>query len=120
MIIALEVDGTIEVGNPPGPITVETLASIAKLRYPSVIIVSDDYPKVLDRTDLSGHLIPAVGLERAPLAEKLKTLRALFPDEGRYIMVGVSNEAMNAAKDAGYEYMAPSQFLELLQRGELP
>lgn len=116
MLIAVDVDGTLEVGDPPGPVKIQTLANICRSSPPGVVIVSDSYLKVWRRTDLTGHLIPACAVPSGKIA-RLKALRSEYPAEGRYVMVGDSDEDAEAAREAGYEYMTPQQFAEALERG---
>ncbi|MEM1944138.1 MAG: HAD family hydrolase [Nitrososphaerota archaeon] len=116
MIIAVDVDGTLEVGDPPGPISVLTLANIARRKYPSVIIVSDSYQKVWNRVDMLGYMIPVCAITGGK-AERLKAIRREYPMEDRYIMVGDSPDDAEAAREAGYEYMTPQQFKEFLESG---
>ncbi|MEM4154981.1 MAG: HAD family hydrolase [Candidatus Caldarchaeum sp.] len=118
MIIAVDVDGTLDVGDPPGPVSVLSLANIVKKHVPSVVIVSDSYEKVWNRVDLLGYIIPVCAITGGKAA-RLKAIRNEYPAEGRYILVGNSPDDAEAAREAGYEYMTPQQFKQLIESGLL-
>lgn len=113
MLIVLEVDGVLDIGEPRGPVPTYSLVNLARTRTHKVVLIGD-YEKVFSRVDVGGHLLP-VSIAEGDLPAKLRAHKMEFPGEDRYIFV--ASEDTGAASEAGYVYMSPQDFLKFLEGG---
>lgn len=102
----VEVDGVLECGNPPGPITIKSLLNL--ISSGNMVILVEKIDDVWARTDLQGHLLPGFVMGET-LDEKLNNIRKIILGMDAYILVG-RPEDEEIAMRAGFEYMSPNDF----------
>lgn len=108
-LMAVDVDYTMSVGNPPGPIKIGSLSRLARQSGLLVVLVGD-YRKVWTRTDEMGHIIPACETGSSDVHEMLKALKSEFPNFNHYYVSG-NPAAPQLAADTGYVHLDPESFM---------
>jgi hypothetical protein len=98
-LISFDIDGTMEFGHPPGPVTVEFVRALAVDGH--LIGSASDRT----RSDQSG-LWEAHGIEVAFVGGKhhLHEVRARFPDFERHVHIGDTHVDEHYARLAGFEF----------------
>jgi hypothetical protein len=101
-VYAFDVDGTLETSS--GPIYLDTLWNLLRSgHWVYIVSPSELRPKGFPTVLIGG------GGDRA---ENLKAVKVLHPDASEFVYVS-DNGDMQAAKDAGFEYVRHTDFVQL-------
>ena len=105
IVISFDIDGTLEAGDPPGPVTMDMVRAAQRQGF---IIGSCSWSLVGKQRDLwERHRIPVHFAVRKP---DLSRVRAKFHYADRFIHIGDSdrNDRRNALKN-GFEHLWPDE-----------
>lgn len=104
MVVSFDIDGTMEFGNPPGPIPAALVAAMAELGH----VVGSGSDRT--RSDQSG-LWAAAGIDVAFVGGKhhLPDVRDRF-EATRYVHIGDTDVDAHFAKVAGFDFFWSHQF----------
>ena len=101
MLVSFDIDGTMEFGQPPGPVTVDVVRALASLGH--VIGSASDRTQADQSSlwDAHGIVVAFVGGKH-----HLHEVRERFPAD-RYLHVGDGHVDAHYARIAGFEYLEP-------------
>ncbi|MCH9675213.1 MAG: HAD family hydrolase [Gammaproteobacteria bacterium] len=100
ILLSFDIDGTLEVGDPPGPITLETVRHARALGY--VVGSASDRVVRYQRALWEKH-----GLEMDFVGHKhqLDAVRARFENMSRYVHIGDTDVDQHYAAMHGFEFL---------------
>jgi len=107
-LISFDIDGTLEVGNPPGYITIERVRAAQELGY--IIGSCSDRPVSHQQRMWLEHGIPVAF---TVLKHHLERVRAEFSAE-QYYHIGDTNMDRHYAELAGFAYLYPDATVDHL------
>ena len=99
VLISFDIDGTLEVGDPPGPITLDMVRRAREAGY--IIGTCSDRPLSAQRELMDGHNIQ---VDFVSLKHKLKEVRAAF-EAKRYYHTGDTELDQQFALKAGFDFI---------------
>jgi hypothetical protein len=99
ILISFDIDGTLEVGDPPGPITMSMVRRAQE--YGCIIGSCSDRPLTTQRAIWDTHNIPVSFVAAKHLLAEVK---AAFPADS-YYHVGDTNMDQQAAREAGFNFL---------------
>jgi len=100
VVVSFDIDGTMEFGDPPGPVPAAVARELVARGY--VVGVASDWPRSQQQPLWSRH-----GIEPRFVGGKhhLHEVKAAFPDATRYIHVGDTDVDEHYAVLAGFEFL---------------
>jgi hypothetical protein len=107
-LISFDIDGTLEVGNPPGYITIERVRAALDLGY--IIGSCSDWPVRWQQDLWKAHGIPVAF---TVLKHRLDQVRAEFRAE-EYVHIGDTNMDRYYAEQNGFVYFYPDDTVDHL------
>ncbi len=99
-LISFDIDGTLEVGDPPGPITVEMVRRAKEMGY--VVGSASDRPVPVQKGIWERH---GVVVDFTVHKHNLDTVKAQFADVESYLHIGDTNMDEYYAKLHGFDYL---------------
>jgi hypothetical protein len=111
-LISLDIDGTLEVGDPPGCITIARVREALELGY--IVGSCSDWPVSHQKRMWLAHGIP---VSFTVLKHQLDRVRAEFSAE-RYVHIGDTNIDRHYAERNGFVYFYPDASIDHLWDGE--
>jgi hypothetical protein len=112
IVVSIDVDGTMEFGEPPGPVTVELVRQLVDAGL--VVGCASDRTRTDQEETWAGH---GIALAFTGGKHHLDTVRERFPAE-RYVHVGDTHVDAHFAGLHGFEYLSvddPAAVLALLR-----
>jgi hypothetical protein len=113
-LISFDIDGTLEVGNPPGCITIERVRQALALGY--IIGSCSDWPVSHQQRMWTKHDIP---VSFTVLKHQLDKVRAEFAAE-HYVHIGDTNIDRQYAERNGFAYFYPDSSIDHLWNSLCP
>ena len=110
-LISFDIDGTLEVGNPPGCITIERVRQALALGY--IIGSCSDWPVSHQQRMWTKHGVP---VSFTVLKHQLDRVRAEFAAE-HYVHIGDTNIDRQYAERNGFVYFYPDATIDHLWDG---
>ena len=107
-LISFDIDGTLEVGNPPGSITIARVREAHALGY--IVGSCSDWPVSHQQRLWQEHGIPVAF---TVLKHHLDRVRAEFPAEA-YVHIGDTNMDKHYAERNGFLYLYPDDSVDHL------
>ena len=107
-LISFDIDGTLEVGDPPGYITIERVRQAAALGY--IIGSCSDWPVSQQQRMWKAH---GVEVAFTVLKHRLDSVRAEFSAE-HYVHIGDTNMDRHYAERNGFTYFFPDTSIDHL------
>lgn len=99
-LISFDIDGTLEVGEPPGEVT---LATVRRAHALGIVVGScSDRPISVQQRLWAEHDVP---MQFVVLKQHLMQVRESFPDAGHYLHVGDSDVDRQMAEEADFEFL---------------
>ena len=98
-LISFDIDGTLEAGDPPGPITMDMVRSAVELGH---VIGSCSDRTLADQRGIWAHHGITVSFVR--LKHELGDVKSLFPAD-EYLHIGDTNMDKHYAELAGFEFL---------------
>ncbi len=99
IVLSFDVDGTLEVGDPPGPITMDMVRRAKE--YGCIIGSCSDRSLGEQRAIWVTHNIP---VHFVSLKHRLAEVKASFPADS-YYHIGDTNMDRQAAREAGFDFL---------------
>ena len=107
-LISFDIDGTLEVGNPPGSITIERVREARALGY--IIGSCSDWPVSHQQRMWQEHDVPVAF---TVLKHRLDQVRAEF-NADEYVHIGDTNMDKHYAERNGFLYLYPDGSVDYL------
>jgi len=99
-LISFDIDGTLEVGEPPGEIT---LATVRRAHALGIVVGScSDRPISYQQKLWADHDVP---MQFVVLKQNLMDVRASFPDAAHYLHIGDTPVDRQMAKEANFDFL---------------
>lgn len=105
ILLSFDIDGTLEAGDPPGPVTMDMVRRARELGY--IIGSASDRPVPVQRRIWETHAIP---VDFTVHKHKLDEVKALF-EADTYQHIGDTNMDEHYAVLHGFEYLDVAKFL---------
>jgi hypothetical protein len=99
-LISFDIDGTLEVGEPPGEVTLDTVRRAHALGI--VVGSCSDRPISYQQKLWADHDVP---MQFVVLKQNLMDVRASFPDASHYLHIGDTPVDRQMALDADFEFL---------------